>query len=55
MITILDVIGHKVIFLDQAEGKNVSYSLGVILYRMVISREVTNFFGVRHSCVTMYT
>ena len=49
LISILAVVGHKVIFLDQAEGQDVSYYLGVITYRIVISGEVTNFFGVFHS------
>ena len=55
LISILAVVGHRVIFPDQAKGKDVSYSLGVITYRIIISREVTNFFGVFHSCVTMDT
>ena len=52
LISILDVLGHKVIFLDQDEGKDVRNSLGVIPYRIGISGEVANFFGVCHSCVT---
>ena len=55
IISILDVVSHKVIFMDQAEGQDVSYSLGVILYRIVISGEVANFVGVCHSCVAMDT
>ena len=35
--------------MDKAEGKDVSYSLGVIPDRIVISGEVTNFVGVCHS------
>ena len=48
LIYILAVVGHRVIFLDQAKGQDVSYSLGVIPYRIEISREVTNFLV----CVT---
>ena len=55
LISILDVVGYKVVFLDQAEGQGVSYSLGVIPYRIGISGEVANFFGVCHSCVTTDT
>ena len=55
LISILAVVGHKVIFLYQSEGQDVSYSLGVIPYRIGISREVTNLVGVCHSCVTMET
>ena len=49
LISILAVVGHKVIFLDQAKGQDVSYSLGVILERIGISEEVTYFVGVCHS------
>ena len=55
IISISAVVGHRVIFLDQAKGQDVSYYLGVIPYRIRISREVTNFVGVCHSCVTMDT
>ena len=55
LISILVVVGHRVIFLDQAKGKDVRYSLGVISYRIVIYGEVTNFVGVCHSCVKMDT
>ena len=55
LISVLAVVGHKVIFLDQAEGQDVSYSLGVILDRIGISVEVANFVGVCHSCVTIDT
>ena len=55
IISILDVLGHRVIFLDQAKGQDVNYSLGVIPYMIRISREVANFVGVCHSCVTMDT
>ena len=55
LISILDVIGHRVIFLDQAKGQDVRYSLGVIPYRIRISREVANFVDVCHSCVTLDT
>ena len=48
LISILAIVGHRVIFLDQAKGKYVSYSLGVILYRIGISGEVTIFWV----CVT---
>ena len=43
------------IFLDQAKGQDVSYSLGVIPYMIGISGEVTNFVGVCHSYITMET
>ena len=49
LISILAVVGHKVIFLDQAKGQDVSYSLGVIPERIGISEEVTYFVGVCHS------
>ena len=55
LISISAVVGHRVIFLYQAKGQDVSYSLGVIPYRIIISGEVTNFVGVCHSCVTMDT
>ena len=55
LISISDVVGHRVIFMDQAKVQDVSYSLGVIPYRIRISREVTNFIGVCHSCVTIDT
>ena len=55
LISILAVIGHRVIFLDQAKGQDVSYPLGVIPHRIRISREFNNFVGICHSCVTMYT
>ena len=55
LIYIWDVVVHKVIFMDQAKGQDVRYSLGIIPYRIRISREVTNFVGVCHSCVTMDT
>ena len=55
IISILDFVGHRVIFLDQAKGQDISYSLGGILYRIGISGEVTNFVGVCYYCVTMYT
>ena len=55
LISISAVVGHKVIFLDQANGQDVIYSLGVITYRIRISGEVTNFVGVYHSCVIMDT
>ena len=55
LISILAVVGHRVILLDQAKGQAVKYSLGVIPYRIIISGEVTNFIGMCHSCVTMDT
>ena len=55
LIPILDVVGHRVIFLDQAEGKDVIHSLGVITYNIGIYGEVTNFVGVCHYCITMDT
>ena len=54
-ISKLAVLGHKVVFLDQTEGQDVSFPLGVIPYIIGISGEVTNFVGVCHSCVTMDT
>ena len=53
LISISDVVVHRVIFLDQAKVQDVIYSLGVIPNRIRISGEVTNFFGFCHSCVTM--
>ena len=55
LIYILAFVGHRVIFLDQDKGQGVSYSLGVIPYRIGISRETASFDGVCHSCVTMDT
>ena len=55
LISISAVVGHRVFFLYQAKGQDVSYSLGVIPYRIRISREVTNFVGMCHSCVTTDT
>ena len=55
IISISDVIGHRVIFLDQAKGQDVRYYLGVIPHRIRISWEITNLVGVCHSCVTMDT
>ena len=55
LISILAVIGHRVIFLEQAKGQDVCYSLGVILHMIRISWENTNFVCVCHSCVTMDT
>ena len=49
LIYILAVVGHRIIFLDQAKVQYVSYYLGVILYMIGIYREVTNFVGVCHS------
>ena len=53
LISILADVCHKVIFLDQADGQDVSYSLGVIPDRIRISGEVTDFVGVCNSCVIM--
>ena len=55
LISILAVVGHRVIFLDQDEGQYVSYSLVVIPHMIRIYGEVTNFVGVCQSCVTMVT
>ena len=55
LISILDAVGHRVIFLDQAEGKDVIYYLGVIPYKIGIYVEVANFVGVCHYCITMDT
>ena len=49
LISVLAVVGHRLIFLYQAEGQDVRYSLGVILYRIKIYGEVTNFVVVCHS------
>ena len=43
LISISAVVGHRVIFLDQAKGQDVCYSLGVIPHRIRISRDITNF------------
>ena len=51
--SILAVVVNRVIFLDQVTGHDVNYSLGVIPYRIRISGEVTNCFGVCHSFVSM--
>ena len=53
LISISDVVGHRVIFPDQAKGQYGLYSLWVIPYRIRISWEVTNFVGVCHSLSTM--
>ena len=55
LISVLAVVGHRVIFLDQAKGQDVSYSLGVISYRIIMYGVVTNFVGVCHSCITVDT
>ena len=49
LISILAVIGHRVLFMEQAKGQDVCYSLGVIPHRIRIYREITNIFGVCHS------
>ena len=55
LISILAVVCLRVIFLDQAKGQDVNYSLGVIPYRIGLSGEVANYFSVCHYCVTMDT
>ena len=55
LISILDVVSHKVIFLDQTKGQDVGYYFGFIPHRIVISGKVTNLVGVCHSYVTMDT
>ena len=55
IISISAVIGHRVIFLDQAKGQDVCYSFVVIPHRIRISREITNVVGVCHSCIKMDT
>ena len=55
LISISAFVGHRLVFMGQAKGQDVSYSLGVIPYRIGISREVAIFFGVCHSCITMDT
>ena len=44
LISILAVVGHKVIFLYQAEGEDVSYSLGVTPYWIGIFGNITHPF-----------
>ena len=51
-ISVLDVFGHQMILLDQAEGQDF---LEIIPDRIGISGEVANFFGVCQSYVTMDT
>ena len=46
LISISAVVGHRVVFLDQAKVQDVRYSLEVIPYRIRISGEVANFFGL---------
>ena len=55
LISVLAVIGHRVIFLDQAKRQDVCSSLGVIPHRIRISREITNLVDVCHSCVSIDT
>ena len=55
LISISTAVGDRMIFLDQAKGQDVSYFLGFIPYRIRISRDITNFVGVCHSCVKMDT
>ena len=49
IIFISAIIGHRVIFLDQAKVQDVCYFLGVIPHRIRISREITNIVDVCHS------
>ena len=42
-ISVLDVLVHQMIILDQYEGRDVGYSLGVKPYRIGISGEDTQF------------
>ena len=42
LISILNVVGHQMILLNQAQGQGVVYYLGVIPDKIGISREVTN-------------
>ena len=53
LISILDVLGHKVILLDQAKRQYVRYSLEVIPDRIRIAGEVANYFGMCHSYATI--
>ena len=55
LTSILAVMGHRVIFIEQAKGQDVCYSLGVIKHRIRISLEITNISGACHSCVKMDT
>ena len=55
IISISAVVVQRLIFLDQAKGQDVSYSLGVIPHRIRISWEITNIVGVCQSYVTMDT
>ena len=48
LISIFDVVGHKMILIDQAEGKDVSYSLGFIPDRILYPWRSPIFFV----CVT---
>ena len=48
LIPISAVVGHRVIFMDQAKGQDVCYSLGVIPHRIRVSRDITNLVGVCH-------
>ena len=49
LISILAVVGHKVIFMDHAEGQDVRYSLEVMPDRIGISGGVTDVVDVSHS------
>ena len=55
LISILAILGHKVIFLDHSKGQDAIYYLGVIQDSIKISGEVTNCFGVCQSYITMDT
>ena len=54
IISVLVVVGHQIILLDQTYIHDVGYPLVVIPDRIGISGEVTNFVGVYHSYITMY-
>ena len=53
LISILAAVDKKMFFLDQAKGQDVSYPLGVIPDWIIISRKVTKFVGLCHSCITI--
>ena len=55
IISISAVVGHRVIFLDQAKEQDFSYSIGVIPIQYQNIQGGHQFFGVCHSCVTMDT
>ena len=55
LISLSAVVGHRVIFPDQAKGQDGSSSLRLIPYMIRIFGEATNVVGVCHSCVTTDT